>query len=193
MTQPSASSTHPDTALLVIDLQRGAFDGVRCTPIDAPDALIDGASALIEAARAGHVPVVFIQHCGVEAGGAFEEGSPHWDLHAALVPAADELVMRKYASSSFEQTDLDRRLRARNVGQLVLCGLQSEFCVSNTAHAALALGYRVQVAGDAHSTWPSDASTAATIRDAANAALARAGATVLPVDRLVGALRSGRP
>src|SRR5438309_9257183 len=117
MSPSSTSSTRPGTALLVIDLQRGAFDGARCPPIDGPDRLIDNACALIEAARAGHVPVVFVQHCGVEAGDAFEEGSPHWALHASLAPAAGELVMKKYASSSFEQTGLDDHLRADDIGQ----------------------------------------------------------------------------
>jgi hypothetical protein len=34
------------TVLIVIDIQRGAFDGERCTPIDRPQALVDHAVSL---------------------------------------------------------------------------------------------------------------------------------------------------
>ena len=52
------------------------------------------------------------------------------------MPAPGDAVLKKRASSSFEGTDLDSQLRAEGVKRLVLCGLQSEFCVSNTARSA---------------------------------------------------------
>lgn len=177
------------TALLVIDIQRGAFDGVRCPPIDAPDRLIDNASTLIAAARAGGSPVVFVQHCE-GAGEPFEEDTVHGQLHAQLVPAPGERVLKKYASSSFERTELDALLKASNIASLVVCGLQSEFCVSNTTRAALQLGYAVQVAEDGHSTWPSSGRSAAEIAADANAQLAQAGATLASTQILADALRS---
>jgi nicotinamidase-related amidase len=42
-----------NTALLVIDIQRGAFDGERCSPIDRPQTLVENARGLVSAARAG--------------------------------------------------------------------------------------------------------------------------------------------
>jgi nicotinamidase-related amidase len=115
-------------ALLVIDIQRGAFDGVRCPPIDRPAALVRNALALVTAAREGDSPVIFIQHCD-GASQPFEEGTTHWELHEQLVPRAGESILRKYASSAFENTELEATLRALGVGDLVVCGLQSEFCV----------------------------------------------------------------
>jgi nicotinamidase-related amidase len=73
------------TALLVIDIQRGAFDGQRCSPIAEPDTLVDRAVSLIGAARDGGASVVFIQHCdGPDE--VFEEGSAQWALHDRLEP-----------------------------------------------------------------------------------------------------------
>jgi len=179
---------HP-TALLVIDIQRGAFDGVRCPPVDSPERLVRNACTLIEAARQSGSPVVFVQHCeGTDL--PFEEGSDHWQLHESLVPAPGESVLRKYESSSFEGTDLDAKLKALNIRELVLCGLQSEFCVSNTARSALQLGYAVRVADDAHSTWPSEGKSAAEIEGEVNADLARAGAALAATESLALALRS---
>src|ERR1700754_3486371 len=120
-----------NTALLIIDIQRGAFDGVRCPPIDSPERLVANAGALLEAARAGGHAIVFVKHCD-DPGQAFEDGTEHGELHGALVPVPGELVLKKYASSSFEGTDLDSQLKAKGVDELIVCGLQSEFCVSNT-------------------------------------------------------------
>jgi nicotinamidase-related amidase len=83
----------PALALLVIDIQQGAFDGERCPPIDDGDALVAGARALVDAARDGGVPIVFIQHSEDEPG-AFEDGTRHWQLHPDLAPAGDDHVMK---------------------------------------------------------------------------------------------------
>jgi len=178
------------TALLVIDIQRGAFDGVRCPPIDSPERLVGNALKLVEAARAGGRPVIFIQHSEKVAGEVFEEGTAHWRLHEALVPSGPgESRLKKYASSAFEATDLDARLQAMGITELLVCGLQSEFCVGNTTRAALQLGYRVRLAQDAHSTWPSRGRSAAAIGEEVNAGLARAGAELAATAALVLALR----
>ena len=176
------------TALLVVDIQRAAFDGVRCPPIDAPQRLIANAVALLDAARAGGHPVVFVQHTDV-AGEPFEKGTPHWELHEALLPADGEHRLEKHRSSSFDDTELDATLKRHGVGTLVVCGLQSEFCVSNTTRAALERGYAVQVASDGHSTWPSEGRSAALIEAEVNAQLGAAGATVEPTVVLAQALR----
>ncbi len=177
------------TALLVIDLQRGAFDAARCPPIANADRLMDHAKALVEAARAGGHTLVFVQHCD-EPLSPFEEGSVHGQLHEGLVPAATDVVLKKYKSSAFDGTDLQAQLESRGAKDLVVCGLQSEFCVSNTTRSALELGYTVRVAGDGHSTWPSDGRQAQDISDVANAQLAGLGATIATTQALSQALRN---
>jgi len=165
----------PQTALLVIDLQRGAFDGVRCPPIAGADTLVQRAVALIAAAREGAVPVVFIQHCDAE-GQAFETDTPHWELHEALAPRPGDPLIRKIESSAFDGTDLGGTLAALDVRHLVLCGLQSEFCVSNTARSALQQGFSVTLAEDGHSTWPSGGTSAEAIAAQVNRQLQAQGA-----------------
>jgi len=180
----------PHTALLIIDIQRGAFDGVRCPVIDSPERLLANAGSLLQAARAGGHGVVFVQH-GDEPGAPLEEGTVHWQLHESLVPAPGELLVSKHASSSFEGTELHTQLQARGITELVLCGLQSEFCVSNTTRSALQLGYTVRVARDGHNTWPSEGRSAAEIEAEANTRLAQAGALLETTEGLGAALRRG--
>ena len=95
-------------ALLVIDIQRGAFDGARCPVIDAPERLVRNACALIDAARAGKRPIVFVQHCDRQPGEPFEEGTTHWLSHESLVAALAD------AEAVVDETaNLARMLRGR--------------------------------------------------------------------------------
>ena len=179
----------PTTALLVIDIQRGAFDGVRCPPIDRADTLVGNAASLVAAARDAGLPIVFVQHCE-GAGEPFEEGSPHGEFVEALSPQPGDTVIRKRASSAFENTALGATLAQWGVDEIAVCGLQSEHCVSNTSKSALALGLRV--AQDGHGTWPWQGRSSQDIAAAANADLAALGAQLEPSVELAATLRSLR-
>jgi nicotinamidase-related amidase len=177
------------TALLVIDIQRGAFDGMRCPPIDRPAELVANASLLVAAAREAGSTVVFVQHCD-EPGAPFEVGTPHWELHEHLAPKPGETVLKKYASSSFENTNLGDMLQRLAIKDVILCGLQSEFCVRNTGNGALDLGYTVRIAQDGHSTWPSEGKSSEMISENVNRELAAHGAIVVPTADLAAMLRA---
>jgi nicotinamidase-related amidase len=165
------------TALLVIDLQRGAFDGVRSSVISEPHRLISNALALIDAARRSAMTVIFVQHCE-GPGEIFEEGSVHGQLHESLAPLPTEKVLKKHEMSAFENTNLETILRELKVDELVLCGLQSEFCISSTAMSALKLGFGVVVVTNGHSTWPTKDESASAISARVNDELQSSGATL---------------
>ena len=182
----------PANALLVIDIQQAAFDGAFCPPIDRSTELVASARTLIDAAHAAGEPVIFVQHCDAK-GEPFEEGTPHWQFHDQLTPQAGDLVVRKYASSAFENTDLEARLAALGARDLIVCGLQSDFCVSNTSKSALALGYRVRIASDGHSTWDLNGESAAAISERVNAELQSLGAIVDSTEHIARSLRRDTP
>ena len=162
-------------ALLVIDVQTGAFDGQRCPPIADADRLLSTTQGLIAAARAATLPVIHVQH-GDDAGQVFEEGSAQWHIHPKVVPASGELVVRKRESSAFAGTALEAELRQRGITTLAVCGLQSELCVTNTTLAALERGFDVLLAHDGHGTWPGASQTALQIIQQQNELLAARGA-----------------
>jgi nicotinamidase-related amidase len=166
-------------ALLVIDIQQAAFDGAFVAPIHRADDLVANARTLVDAAHAAGQPVIFVQHCDAK-GEPFEEGTPHWQFHDQLTPQAGDIVVKKHASSAFENTDLKARLDALGATDLVVCGLQSDFCVSNTSKSALSLGYQVRIASDAHSTWDLDGEAAQAISERVNGELHSLGAVLEP-------------
>ena len=101
-------------------------------------------------ARASRSPVILIQH--EEGDGPLQFDSEGWALAGGLLTAAEDLRVRKRTPNSFHQTDLHRLLQDRSVSRLVICGLQTEFCVDTTVRQALPLGYNVILVADAHST-----------------------------------------
>jgi nicotinamidase-related amidase len=155
------------SALLVIDVQKGLCTGPwAAVQIDRVIANINTVAAN---ARAAGAPVVFIQHEADEDLLRFEtEG---WQLDERLAVRPEDLRLRKTTCDSFHNTELQQALQSRGVDRLVVCGLQTDFCVDTTVRRALALGYPVTLVADAHSTIDNGVLTAAQIVAHHNATL----------------------
>ena len=160
---------NPNTALLVIDVQVNMFDPSHA--VASADGLLAHVRSLVSSARAAGAPVVFVRNCG----GLQDpdvKGTPGWELHPALQPAAGELVLDKTTCDTFASTPLGQELDARGVRRVVIAGLQSDYCVRETTLGALARGLEVTLVSDAHSTYDSRPRTAAQITAAVNAEFA---------------------
>ncbi|MCU0486879.1 MAG: cysteine hydrolase [Anaerolineales bacterium] len=160
----------PNTALLVIDVQRGLFN--KNTPIYQAEQLLKNIHILVRRAHEAEAPVVYVQHSAQKH---LVLGSNDWKLHPKLSPLPEDLRVEKLHGNAFEATPLMEELEAWEMGQVVVCGLVTNGCVKATTLGALELGYRVVLAGDAHSSYSKDA---AKLIEEWNARLAEAGAEV---------------
>jgi nicotinamidase-related amidase len=133
----------PNTALLVIDVQKGVVAG-------APrrDEVIANIDSLIGAARAQDVPVIWVQHHDDN----LVRGSEAWQYVEELVRLEDEPLVHKSYFDSFEDTGLEAVLAERGVGRIVVTGAQTDACIRSTLHGAFVRGYDVTLVGDAHTT-----------------------------------------
>jgi nicotinamidase-related amidase len=147
------------SALLVIDVQQGLCEG-RWAAFEAQQRVIERPNALARAARSAGAPVIFVQH---EEDDGLVHGSRAWQLADGLDAQHGDVRLRKRGSDAFHQTSLRETLQARGIERLVVCGLQSDFCVDSTVRRGLALGYAVTLVSDAHSTADSETLTAAQI------------------------------
>ncbi len=77
------------------------------------------------------------------------KGSWNGQVIDQLVPADDEIWLRKTSSSVFISTNIDYVLRNLEVHQLVISGLLSDQCVESAIRDACDLGYLVTQATDA--------------------------------------------
>lgn len=141
-----------DVALLIIDVQAGMFS--PNLGLYNPDEVIANIRSLISKARTAEIPVIYIQHEGDERG-PFGRGKPGWEIHPAILPQPDDLVVAKRTPDSFNGTVLQEELDKRGIKKLIVTGMQTEFCVDTTCRRAYALGYDTTLVKDAHSTFDS--------------------------------------
>jgi nicotinamidase-related amidase len=133
----------PNTALLVVDVQRGAVDGGH-----ERDAVVANVGSLVERARQEDVPVVWVQHND----DMLARGSDAWRIVPELAPQDAEPLVEKSYPDSFEDTSLEEVLSGLAVGRLVVVGAQTDECIRSTLHGALVRGYDVTLVSDAHTT-----------------------------------------
>lgn len=136
------------TAMLIIDVQQVLCSGEQAAY--EVERVIDRINLVSRKARAAGAPVVVIQH--ETQGGGMDYGTENWTLAPALETQAGDIRFRKTATDSFHRTKLHELLQSRCITSLVICGLQSEFCVDTTIRRAMALGYPVVLVSDGHST-----------------------------------------
>ncbi|PMQ08223.1 Streptothricin hydrolase [Pseudomonas sp. AD21] len=136
------------SALLIIDVQQALCSGqYQCFDIHR---VIDTINQLSTRARNCRVPVVLIQH--EEKDSPLAHGAEGWQLAEGLLTEAQDLRVRKTAPDSFYQPDLGNLLPGEDFERLIICGLQTDYCVNATVRKAHHLGYDVVLVADAHST-----------------------------------------
>lgn len=136
-------SDRPNTALLVIDVQRGVVANAYHR-----DDVIRNIRVLVDRARAEDVAVIWVQHSDDH----LTRGSDDWQYVPELVRRDSEPLVHKSYGDSFEGTDLEARLAERGVGRLVVTGAQTDACIRSTIHGGFVRGYDVTLVGDAHTT-----------------------------------------
>jgi nicotinamidase-related amidase len=181
------------TALLVIDCQVdfGGMDGEmarRGVDMTAPQAALEKAQVLVEAARSAGVGVVFVRLITNPAAESYvirearaRQGEDGPDLCVEGTHGADfvgpqplpgEAIISKNRYSAFSHTGLAEQLHAGGVDTLVLAGLTTECCVAASAWDAFEQDFHVFLAADSCAAYEKD------LHDHALKALAASGAVV---------------
>ena len=139
------------SALLVIDAQDSFKVGPRWAKRDNP-AFEKNVSALVEAYRAAHLPIVYFLH--TDSDEAFAKEDPSFKLMDFLKPRRDEPVMVKNTRNCFTSTTLQPYLMEKDVRRVSIAGIQTEQCCETTARIAADLGYAVDFVTEATMTFP---------------------------------------
>lgn len=131
------------TALVVVDVQTG----VVATAWER-DRVVANIALAVDKARAGGVPVVWVQHQDEE----LKPGTPAWQWVPELRPRDAEIAIHKRYNSSFEDTPLLAELDRLGVSRVVLAGAASNWCIRATAYGALERGFDLTLLADGHTT-----------------------------------------
>jgi len=142
----------PNTALIIVDLQKGIVGLPVIHPIDG---VIKQTQTLAHAFRERGLPVVLVNVAG-GAPGRTEQPRPNipraegWtDLIPELDQQPGDIVVTKRTWGAFASTDLEAQLKARGVTQLVIAGVATGTGVEATARQAYEQGFNVTLALDA--------------------------------------------
>lgn len=148
----SITTLDPKTALIVIDLQKGIVGFPTAHPVAG---VLACTTALTDAFRRHGLPVVLVNVTG-GAPGRTEQSFSLKDLPADwadLVPELNvqpgDLLVTKKTWGAFTNTDLEAKLKALGVTQVVLAGIATSIGVESTARYASELGFNVTLALDA--------------------------------------------
>lgn len=145
-------------ALLIIDVQEGMFsygDG----PFNG-QAVVNNITDLIQRAREANVPIIYIQHTSHKV---FPKGSKSWEIYHDIAPVDQDIVIEKTEWDAFLRTDLQDTLLEHDIKELIITGMQTDYCVDTTSRRAYSLGYSCTLVSDAHSTFDGEEITAKAI------------------------------
>jgi len=148
-------------ALLVIDLQRWFVEVGPAEKLARVERLIASANALIDFFHARDLPVVRILTVHKADGSTWNqwmkehnsprliEGTSEAEEHPDVHRCDTDIVIRKTRHSAFIRTELEKVLRVRSVGTVVVAGFSTNACVGLTTIEAYERDFKVILAGDA--------------------------------------------
>ena len=140
------------TALLMIDIQNDYFPG-GTMELSAANEAAEKAGEVLSFFRNNEMPVIHIQHIGVQEGATFflpdTKGA---EIHQSVTPLETEKVIIKNFPNSFRETELLEYLKEKSISNLVICGMMTDVCVSSTTRAAMDFGFHNTIITDAVTT-----------------------------------------
>jgi nicotinamidase-related amidase len=137
------------TALLVIDAQQSFEHRPYWSASDTP-VFFDRLQALMDGAKARHVPIVQILHA--EDAGVFSVASGYVKTLAALSIAPDA-VFYKHRHGALIGCGLSVWLVEHGIQRLIVSGIRTEQCCETTARQASDCGYSVDFVTEATLTF----------------------------------------
>lgn len=140
-----------NTALLVVDVQTAI---IQEHPYNEKR-LMENIKYLIEFCRNQGIGVIYVRHDD-GAGSDLARDTEGWRIDKEISPQAGEKIFDKQYNSAFLHTGLKNYLDNRKIKNLILVGLQTEYCIDATCKSAFEQGYQVIIPEEANSTFDNE-------------------------------------
>lgn len=119
------------------------------------NAFISNVKLLIDKARENNIEVIYIRHDdGI--GQALTKGTDGFEIYEDIAPAWNERIFDKFVNSAFNGTGLLEYLRSKGEKDIVVVGLQTEYCIDATVKCGFEHGFKVLVPEYANTTFDND-------------------------------------
>lgn len=173
------------TALLVVDVQEALVGGHPYREAE----FISSISRLLKTARQNKIEVIYVRHDG-GAGDELEANTLGWNVYRAVAPEPAEKIFDKKFNSAFKDTGLKDYLNEKGIRNLILVGMQTEYCIDATCKAAFEYGYTVTIPTGATTTFDNEfLPGAATVNYYERKIWNRRFAEVLSVEKIIGRMK----
>ncbi|WP_019636552.1 cysteine hydrolase family protein [Paenibacillus fonticola] len=137
-----------NTALLVVDVQNAL---VQAKPYNI-ETILSHIQRLITACRENSVEVIYVQHNG-RIGSELEPNTDGWQIYREISPKANETIINKNYNSAFKGTNLRGYLEGKGIEQLIIVGMQTEYCIDATCKAAFEHGFQIIIPEKTNTTF----------------------------------------
>ena len=144
------------TAFIIIDVQNILVE----TGFET-EKLLEKIAYLQDRARKQQIEIIYIQH--IETPEALT--SEDWQLSPLLKRQENEKVFQKRYNSIFKETGLKEYLDQQGIEQLVLCGMQTEYCVDTSVKVGFEYGYKLVIPEGAVTTFDGEDIPAETLNE----------------------------
>lgn len=135
-------------ALLVIDVQNVLVYG---KPF-AIDEIISNIKTLLNISRENNVEVIYVQHNG-KVGSEIEPNSDGWQIYEKIKPNPNEKIFFKNYNSAFKETNLHEYLKSKDINELIITGMQTDYCIDTTVKVAFEHGFQIIIPEKTNTTF----------------------------------------
>lgn len=111
--------------------------------------------ALIKAARENSAEVIFVRHDDGK-GNALSKGTDGFEIYDGFKPLNGEKIFDKNVNSPFRQTGLLEYLRSIGEKEIIVVGLQTDYCIDAAIKCGFEHGFRMLVPEYCNTTFDND-------------------------------------
>jgi len=141
------------TALIIVDIQNDYFPNGKME-LSNPEKAASNAAKVLESFRQNNKESIFhVQHIAADpALGFFLPDTEGAEIHETVQPLENESIIIKHFPNSFLQTELESKLKEKEITKVVVVGMMTHMCIDATVRAAVDLGYETTLIEDACAT-----------------------------------------
>lgn len=115
------------------------------------DAFVSNVKRLIDVARSREIEVIFVRHDdGV--GNELTKGAEGFEIYEEFKPNPGEKIFDKTVNSAFRDTGLLEYLKGKGETEVMITGIQTDYCIDATVKSAFEHRFHVIVPAYANTT-----------------------------------------
>lgn len=141
--------------LLVVDTQKA----ITNSGLYQFEVFEDRVKKLILLARQNKIEVIYVRHDDGE-GEELTKGNDGFEIYEGFQPADREMIFDKNVNSAFKGTGLLEYLKQKEEQEIIIVGLQTDYCIDATIKAGFEHGFKMIVPDGTNSTFDNPYMTA---------------------------------